>query len=1024
MVRRRTPALAAFLLSILLTSPGRAGSPPIQVYDLARGLAGDRVWDLELDAAGALWVATSTGVSRFDGARFRNFDTRHGLPHANVVRLLLLADGRLAAGTGSGVALLDPIGGSGDRPWRALPADVERAGGQLIELAEDDAGTLWVGGLKGLFRVDGERGAERLAKQPLPAGENGVRLLTADGAGGLWLGLERGLFHRSAAGGWGGPFELPAALDDLAGLTGMVADEDGALWLASRRALCAWRPASSGAAPRTGTLVALPSVALAEARPPRAPEEGFCVTLERGLPPTRSRRLIEPSRDGRLLVTGSDGLVEVDASGLRLLLSSRQARGANLQSTIEGGDGTLWVGTGDRGVLRLAPSGLEISSGPDGLPGALSTLLVDGEDVVVVLDLLDPGRRLLRLEGELWSDVTPPGAGRLAPAWGWGAISALAPDGAWWIGVSGGVRRFPRLAGGRFGNATVVPRALERVLAGQEPIRLFFGSGAALWVACHSPVALHRAELESGAVTSFPEVASFEAGAPSTLAEDADGTLWAGFFTGGLARRRAGERFVWMARAAETVRGFVYAMRFDASGELWVAAGGGLARCRSPRAEDPRCERALPGSELDHVQVFGVAEDRQGRILAGTSKGLFRVDPGSRRIDVVTTAEGLPGNNISAIDPAGEGGAWIATERGLARFAPRLAAELPMPVRFAAVSVAGRPRPVPIGGLARPEELVVSSAESLVELEVASIHLGAGAPPAYQWRIGGGDWSPPASDRRLSLAGLAPGSLTVEARAVSAAGIVGGDVARLELRVLPPVWRRAWFVALVAALVAAAMTIAYRVRVARLLALERVRTRIAADLHDDLGASLSRISILSEVARRQAGDVAASASTLETIGDSARALAEMASDIVWAIDPQRDDLASWASRLRRFGEDLFQPLATAYDVAAPPDAATIRLPAAARRDLYLLFKEAANNAAKYAGARKVRVAARLEAGRLEVVIEDDGRGFTPEEIEAAAARGGGHGLRTMRERATRLGGALEISSQPGVGTRIAVSFPL
>ncbi len=1026
MPRRVLPRLAALLVA-LCGWPLAGERLPVQSYDLGRGLAGDRVWDLELDPAGALWIATSTGVSRFDGLSFRNFDARHGLASANVFQLLRTRDGRFVAGTASGVSLLDPVAGHGERPWRTLPAEAERGGGQLIALAEDADGTIWAGGLLGLFRVAGPVGAERLVAAPLPAAEPRVRLLAADGDGGLWVELGRGLYRRERSGSWRGPWAAPAQLADVAGLSDLAVDARGVLWLASRQAVCGQRPAhGKDGEPelRPGTL---PLVALARTRPPEAAGIWVCVEVSGGLPATRTMRRLDAAPEGGLFVTGADGVVEITPAGLELRLAAREADGATLQAALEGPDATLWVGSADQGLLRLVRSGVELPAGGELLPGAVSTLLAETNEPLVVLDYLDPSRRLLRATGAGWRDVTPPGAGALQASWGWGAISALAPDGAWWVGRSGGVERFPPRPAGSFGPARPAPRALAQALVGQEPIRLFFARSGTLWVGTHAPVGLHALDLATGGVRTFSELADFPNGAPTALAEAADGTIWVGFFRGGLARRRSGGAaaetgpFEWLAGAAAVAPGFVHALHFDAHGQLWVGTGSGLSVCRAPGATDPRCERALPGSELDQLPVACLGEDSAGWLLAGTSKGLFRLDPSSGRLDVLTTAEGLPANNILALAAAGDGAVWIATAREVARFRPPPPAGPAAPLRLVAVDVAGRSLPIPIGGVEQLSRLELAPGERFAELEVASIHLGPGPPPAYQWRLGGGAWSAPSAERRLRLGGLAAGDLGIEARAVSAAGVPGPAV-RVDLRVLPPLWRRGWFLALVGVVIAAGVVTGHRFRVARLLELERVRTRIAADLHDDLGSSLSRISILAEVARRQGpGENAA---LLDTIGVSARELAEMASDIVWAIDPQRDDLASWAARLRRFGEDLLAPLGVELAVEVPADAASIRLAAAARRDLFLLAKEALNNAAKYAGARTVRVSAERVGGRLELAIEDDGGGIGDAAAALAAARGGGHGLRTMRARGARLGGRLEIAPRAGGGTRIALDFLL
>lgn len=1021
---RRSPLLlagVAALAAFLAPAPGAAGRVPVQSFDLARGLAGDKVWDVELDAAGALWIATTTGVSRFDGVRFRTFDARHGLPHSNVLRLLRLPDGRVAAATGAGVALIDPGAPAGERPWRVLPAEVERGGGQIVALALDEAGGVWAGGGRGLFRIEGARGAERLVAQATPDGANGARSLATGPAGVVWASFETGLHRRDSSGAWTGPWTLPPALDDVAGITDLWMEPSGALWVASRAAVCAFGADLTRGEP--GELAAAPSLPLATARPPASPNRAVCVTVAGGLPATRSRRMLEPLSNGRMRITGADGLVEAGPAGFALLLTRVEAGNATFQATCEAPDGTLWIGTGERGLLRLPRTGLELFGPPEGLAGGVSTLLVQGGEVGLVLDYLDAGRRWLAVEGEELVDRTPPDARALVPTWGWGPVSALGPDGAWWAARSGGLVRFPRLPGGRFGPGEPAPPALARTLAGEEPFRLHFAPDGALWVASHQPPALHRADLATGRVDSFPEVGALASGVPTAVAR-LDAVTWVGFFNGGLARQRGSGRFEAVAGSESVARGFVYALRADRRGRLWVAAGGGLVVCREPAADDPRCERAMPQGELDHLQVFGTAEDALGRLAVATSKGLHLVDLDSGRVDVVTTADGLPGNNLTAIEPDGNGALWIAADRGLARFLPARPAGEPAPARVVALDVAGRPWPVPLGGVARLPRIELAPDERVIEIEVASTYLGSGPPPAYQWRIGGAPWTPPSTERRLRLGGFADGDLTVEARAVTAAGEPGGAIARVDLSALPPLWRRAWFLGTLGLAAAAGLALVYRSRVARLLALERVRTRIAADLHDDLGSSLSRISILAEVARRQAVAAPEALPTLATIGESARELAEMASDIVWAIDPQRDDLASWAARLRRFGEDLFAPAGVAFELAVPDDAAAIRLPAGARRDLYLLAKEALNNAAKYAGAGRVRVSAARGGGRLEVVVEDDGAGFDAAAAAAAEARGGGHGLRTMRDRARRLGGELAVDSRAPGGTRIAVTLPL
>src|SRR6185436_2583200 len=136
----------------------------------------------------------------------------------------------------------------------------------------------------------------------------------------------------------------------------------------------------------------------------------------------------------------------------------------------------------------------------------------------------------------------------------------------------------------------------------------------------------------------------------------------------------------------------------------------------------------------------------------------------------------------------------------------------------------------------------------------------------------------------------------------------------------------------------------YRYRVGQLLELERVRTRIATDLHDDIGASLSRVAILSEVERQQnTGHSNESAARLAEIANSARALVDSMSDIVWSVGPRRDDLRSVVTRIRQFGADVFETQGIEWKMNVPPDLQHTKLTPEQRRDMFLICKEALNN---------------------------------------------------------------------------------
>ena len=195
--------------------------------------------------------------------------------------------------------------------------------------------------------------------------------------------------------------------------------------------------------------------------------------------------------------------------------------------------------------------------------------------------------------------------------------------------------------------------------------------------------------------------------------------------------------------------------------------------------------------------------------------------------------------------------------------------------------------------------------------------------------------------------------------------------------------------------------------------------RIAADLHDEIGSSLTQISILSEVARRQGAQVLPELSRpLATIAASSRELVDSMSDIVWAINPAKDHLADLTQRMRRLASDAFTAGNTAFTLDLPPSEREIKLGANVRREVFLIFKEAVTNIIKHAACSEVSVKLAIESGVLRLELLDNGQGFDPRTPTD------GHGLASLRNRAAALGGTLAVVSTPGAGTAITLDLPI
>jgi signal transduction histidine kinase len=210
----------------------------------------------------------------------------------------------------------------------------------------------------------------------------------------------------------------------------------------------------------------------------------------------------------------------------------------------------------------------------------------------------------------------------------------------------------------------------------------------------------------------------------------------------------------------------------------------------------------------------------------------------------------------------------------------------------------------------------------------------------------------------------------------------------------------------------------YRYRIGRLLELERVRTRIATDLHDDIGSSLSQVAILSEVARQQvSSDESNVVKPLSMISRISLESMEAMSDIVWAINPQKERLHDLTQRMRRFASDIFTASNIQFSFHAPRETGGMKMGPDARRQVFLVFKESVNNIVRHSCCTLADIELRTEGAWLVLKVSDNGKGF---EVEQSSD---GNGLANMRARAEKMNGYLTVISNNGEGTTLTFKVP-
>jgi signal transduction histidine kinase len=228
-------------------------------------------------------------------------------------------------------------------------------------------------------------------------------------------------------------------------------------------------------------------------------------------------------------------------------------------------------------------------------------------------------------------------------------------------------------------------------------------------------------------------------------------------------------------------------------------------------------------------------------------------------------------------------------------------------------------------------------------------------------------------------------------------------------------WNGWWFVLFVFALTIAAIWVANDWQKQQEFRLQQVRSRIATDLHDDIGSSLSQVAIMCEVLSRQS---LTERETLQEIAGVSRGVLTSMSEIVWAVDPRHDHLRDLTQRMRWFAGETLSGLGVALDFIAAGPSSEVRLEAETRRQIFLIFKECVNNIVRHSGARHARILLNGSDNQLALVVEDDGKGFDLRKVSE------GNGLRNIRHRARLLHGRLEAHSTPGRGTVLTLRVPL
>ncbi len=959
------------------------------------GLPGSAVLAIAQTRDGYLWLGTLNGLARFDGVHFTRFDedTTPELKSSRIVKLFTDRHDNLWIGTENpgGIYLVSPQGKVRDVSLRPTPrAPV----GRLRDICQDTRGQVWVytdNGYLGRYR----NGRMGIVEKPLPPSR--CRSLAADRSGQVWVGTDQGFQSVSRTNSASEAHTV--ALDYLLG------SKKGGFWVFANGSIQKW--SGNG--------------------------------LERVLAPypwTSSVQVTAACEDGQGgLVVGTygeptgDGVYWFDRRGRVRHLDKLSNR--SILCLLVDRDACLWIGTNGGGLDRVKRQWFNVLNRSQG-PMVVQSVCNDGHGGLWI------GYNRQRIDhwttnGLRHFAVTLPNRNL--------AVRAVFVDRnqtVWAGAVASGLFRggFFRLAKGGF-----EPVSEFAKVADQQVSAIYQDRQGRLWVGTQGGLACW----DGRDWRTFFTLDGLSANSVQAIAQGKDGALWVGTTTGALNCLRDG-RVSWFFKTNGLPSNDVSALYVDSQGVLWIGTVSGLARWYHGRL------KSLAGSEpLLRNSISYFLEDHRGYLWMGSNAGLLRAkkralnDYANGLADSVSvrsygTADGLPSSECAqGSQPAAcrtpDGRLWFPTIRGLAFLNPgRLRVNTnPPPVIIESVLIDGRLQSTNALRAPALADVTVPADKESLEIHFVSLNLSAPEKGYFKYRLRGHETAWTRAEGNLASAHyskLPMGHYLFQVRACNEDGVWNTTGASLAVKVLPAFWQTWWFRTVAALAFLGLLTgFVYYVSTQRLHrqlavlrqqeALERERSRIARDLHDQLGANLTQVALLGELAeadRHQPDEVETHARQIsETARDTTHALDE----IVWTVNPANDTLDGLVNYICKYAQEYLAIAGLRYRLEVPPQLPAVPISPELRHNTFLAAKEAVNNIVKHAHASSAWLRLRVEADRFALEIADDGDGL-PE----GAAEKGRNGLRNMRRRMEDAGGSFFLGASQEGGTLVRLSAPI
>jgi signal transduction histidine kinase/ligand-binding sensor domain-containing protein len=997
------------------SAPPQASAPELTTkyridnWTIRDGLPQNTVLAIAQTPDSYLWLATFNGLARFDGVRFTVFNPLNtpALRSGRIITLDLDRHGWLWIGSEEGhlVRLAEGRFENASGRW-GLPPD-----SGFNSLGTDPEGNLWVQATQGqaAFRFADKSFIADAKLDSISYAQ--VKDVASGGRGGVWLGNGSGWQPVSSR-----TFRDHVRADGLGSTTVIARSRDGDMWVLGERELRKIHSRTSRMLPPGQSFPGATSLA--------EDQFGniFLGTWTQGL------FVFPPAQDPKRIPLSTAGAMEP------------------LRTSFIDSEGDLWLGSHVNGLYRVKLQLFRTLHRGDGLSTEVTkSVMEDFEGNVWIanengLDLVTPDGRVVH---------------RISEKGVWCVSRDISGD-VWFGSWAGDVWRLREKSVLQCRSEDGSGATRVRALAADRRGGMWLGSSDGLW------------RLNGAKMARVPLPANFPTNEVCAIVEDSKGGLYLGLYGGGLLHRD-GERWSHLGKAEGLSDERVISLYIDADDTVWVGTvHNGLSRFKDGKFVN----LGLANSSIPSL-VACILEDDLGHLWLGSVNGIHRV---SRR-ELNEAADGLrqsifvshynEGDGLGTSECAygwqptawkgRDGQLWFATINGVSVVDPKSLPFNPRPppvvieemlIDETAVTVekadedgglriedggTGARVSAPSSTIHPPSSLIVPPGHHRLEIRYTGLSFIAPEKVRFKYQLEGHDnnWIE-TGDRRVAYNRVPPGDYRFKVTACNNDGVWNETGAVLSVIVLPYFWQTRWFLA--SSFVLLAGTAGWVVRHLSLKrlqrkmeileqqhALEKERTRISRDMHDDLGANLAQLALMSDLAGREVARPQVMSEQITKVSSLAREIMRNVDEIVWAVNPKNDSFDKFVAYVCQHADELLALANIRFRWDAPPDVPAIPLSAEFRHNLFLVIKEALNNLVKYSEATEAQMCLTVEAGLFSLTITDNGRGF---DVGRVVPQGGGNGLENMRKRIEECGGQFVIESRPGAGTRLQLTVPM